>query len=167
MLEKANFLPFLRLTKPQPAIVSRIIRQKSIRMTKIVETLQAMTEEIQEAAEWEDQWEKILETQRPIETSRPSRPSRRPGPFLAGVKQDIYDLRGRLLGLRLDDHARGEALQKLVTEERALAEKEKIERKERRRKERQTRKAASGASPSSVQEITEAIRGNLVDQKQH
>ncbi|OIW25423.1 hypothetical protein CONLIGDRAFT_636468 [Coniochaeta ligniaria NRRL 30616] len=162
VLEKANFLPFLRLTKPQPAIVSRVIRQKAIRMTKVVETLQAMVEETQEAAEWEDQWEKILETQQPIDTSRPPR---RPGPFLAGVKQDIYNLRGRLLGLRLDDHARGEALQKLVMEEKALAEKEKVERQERRRKERQALKAARGAAPGSVQEFTDAIRGDVGDQK--
>lgn len=159
VLEKANFLPFLRLTKPQPAIASRIIRQKVIRMTKVVTTLQTMSEETQEAAEWEDQWERILETGGPVNASRPPRRNGPSGPFLAGVKQDIYDLRGTLLRLRLDDHARGEAMQKLVVEERALAEKEKAERKARRRKEKLALKAAGSVSSASVQEITGAIRG--------
>lgn len=163
VLEKANFLPFLRVTKPQPAVVSRVIRQKIVRMTKVVTSLQEMLEGTQEAAEWEDQWERILER-----TGSPGRGEGRQrrgaaGPYLAGVRQDIYNLRGRLLRLRQDDHARGVALQKLVTEERALADKEKAERKERKRQERAALKAAGGnmGAGLSRQDIVDAIRGDL------
>jgi hypothetical protein len=157
VLEKANFLPFLRLTKPQPAVVSRVILQKIKRMNKIVLSLQDMMEETQEAAEWEDQWEKILKTgQQPVSAPRQA------GPHLASVRQDIYDVRGRLLRLRLDDHARGVALQKLAMEEKALAEKEKAERKERKRKERGALRAAGGDGAVSFarQDIIDAIRGD-------
>ncbi|KAB5543105.1 hypothetical protein GE09DRAFT_238246 [Coniochaeta sp. 2T2.1] len=141
VLEKANLFPFLRLTKPQPRIVSRIILQKTKRMTKVVLALQSIVEETKEAAEYEDQWEEILETGGPPQPAWAGRREKKPGPsFTAAVKQDTYDLRTRLARLRLDDHARGTALQKLVMEEKRLAQKEKEERLEAKRKERMRRK---------------------------
>ncbi|KAJ9138776.1 hypothetical protein NKR19_g7708 [Coniochaeta hoffmannii] len=163
VLEKANFTPFLRLTKPQPPLVSRVIRQKVVRMTKVVEGLQAMMDEAQEAAQWEDRWEEILERSGLVEDAEGS--GRKKGAsYLGGVKQDIYHLRGRLLGLRLDDHARGVALQKLVMEERALAEKEKKERQERKRRERLEMRTSGGGDAtvgSAHHDIVDAIRGDI------
>lgn len=170
VLEKANFMPFLRLTKPQPAEVSRLIRQKIVRMTKVVAALQEMMEGTREAAEWEDQWERIVQAGRPLPGDGPSsgdearqgRAAAAAGSYLASVKQDIYDLRGRLYRLRLDDHARGVALQKLVQEEKALAEKEKAERKERKRRERQALKTSrgNGAVRLAREDVIDAIRGD-------
>jgi hypothetical protein len=162
VLEKANFLPFLRVTKPQPPLVSRVIRQKIVRMTKVVTTLQGMMDEAQEAARLEDQWEGILEAERLVEPPTEGEGQKK-GSYLAGVKQDIYDLRGRLLRLRLDDHARGAALQKLVVEERALAEKEKRQRQERKRRERLDKRSRGddlSARPTE-QDIVDAIRGTI------
>jgi hypothetical protein len=161
VLENANGTPFLRLTKPQPAIVSRVILQKTKHFTKLWEFWRHVEEVSRPEAQTEDRWESILQKHLGVRPDSPGKTRE----FEEQMTQAAYDARGRIIKRRYDEHARGVALQKIVREERALAEKERTERRERRRREREALRGARGVSvlpESSVEAVGTAqeVRAN-------
>ncbi|RYC53946.1 hypothetical protein CHU98_g12262, partial [Xylaria longipes] len=59
-LDLAADYPFLRLTKPQPVLLSRVLRQKLAKRSTQIATLQVLREESLPAAEEEDEWDKAV-----------------------------------------------------------------------------------------------------------
>lgn len=141
VLELAAGIPYLRQTKPQTLIMNRIIRQKSdVLQEKVTEAMDLLEHPL-EAAKWEDAWDTIVEKEAGQYRDRDP-----PGLFRESTQKSMNFVFDRLADMRVDSHARGSALQKLVQDERALRDQERIERREQRRREREARKAAGGES---------------------
>ncbi|RYO96082.1 hypothetical protein DL763_003372 [Monosporascus cannonballus] len=167
-VDMAGDFAFLRLTKPQPALLSRILTQKIRRRQRRFEAAKAMGEEGGADAELEDEWERAVrklsesggrwrrEWERTAGEMRGRRggvvpetgePTYREELWRSGV-QYVHD---QLTREREDQVARARALRDLVVRERELAQKEKAERRaERRRRWEEKMKAMGAEIPSDT-----------------
>lgn len=166
-MDMAADLPFLRLKKPQPAQLSRILTQKMQRRSERLAQLTYFTEEVLDDAREEDDWEDALRRQQRAEGIRA--PHGGEGTYRATVVEHAVDFMYRQVTEEREDAvARADAMRDLVRRERELYIQEKAEReraaKERwvlrvkeqrearikRREERLAREAATGATPSET-----------------
>ncbi|KAI0907367.1 hypothetical protein F4823DRAFT_20715 [Ustulina deusta] len=60
-LDLAGDIPFLRLTKPQPALLSRVLRQKVVRRADRLQAMRDLWADAQPDAQLEDDWEAEME----------------------------------------------------------------------------------------------------------
>ncbi|KAJ2899843.1 hypothetical protein MKZ38_002785 [Zalerion maritima] len=158
------FAPFIRYKKPQPRILSPIIRRRSDRYHKMVGEALYYEHEMQRAAELEDEWDRMV-GDGPLKPEKGE--SEWPKGGGLGYKDSGQRVHVQSFGktnmeirayitrmtyrTRIDFTLRSQALIKIIAEETELAEKEKKERKEERRRiylERKTLKEAS-APPRS------------------
>ncbi|KAH8888406.1 hypothetical protein GQ53DRAFT_748838 [Thozetella sp. PMI_491] len=115
-------VPFLRLGKPQSPRLSRIIRQKLMMHQKRINTQHRLADEMMTDAKLEDDWDGLMR-RLGVRDGLADRTT-----FSEPVEKALQEV-GELFQKDLDDRvARGEALWKLVLEERALAQKEAQER---------------------------------------
>lgn len=138
--------------------MNRIIRQKSVALQERVTEAMEMMEHPQDAARWEDAWDELM--------SRELGEKEQGGGFRQSSKAAVGFAFERLKDMRLDSYARGAALHRLVEEERALRDRERVERRERRRREREGRKrdgVAAGTSGSDA--VADLGRGPSVEVK--
>lgn len=138
VLESAGGIPFLRIKKPQPRIMNRILLAKLRKMQKLSDTMNKLAEKGHEEAEWEDRWENALKGTLGVnsDTSGPT-----PTSHHVARREAIKSVRDTLLTIRETDYARGCALQELVKAERELVEKEQEERRDLRKKGREESKS--------------------------
>lgn len=131
-------VPFLRLQKPQPRFLERVLRQKSVRRAERVEKILAMEGPGMEDALDEDEWEGIVEWMLDPETEVGERVEeviwrRKKGEVT--YQETLKDAIARLIDVsekeRLDLVARGQAMWKMVLAEQELALKEEKKRLER------------------------------------
>ncbi|KAK8068692.1 hypothetical protein PG994_005308 [Apiospora phragmitis] len=153
-LEMAGDFPFLRLTKPQPALLSRVLHQKiKKRVERIAAWTQFKEEDMLDAQE-EDDWERVLgklslakKVKRQETTVRreSARLSQRPN-TVASIEGDAetYETTIREHGLqhlsdvlnheREDSVARADAMRDLIKAETELRLREKEDRRLERRR---------------------------------
>ncbi|KAI2609879.1 uncharacterized protein GGS25DRAFT_520684 [Hypoxylon fragiforme] len=60
-IDMASDYPFLRIKKPQPAVLSRVLNQKIKTRLQRTDTLREVFEEMMPEAEQEDEWERIVQ----------------------------------------------------------------------------------------------------------
>ncbi|PYH84436.1 hypothetical protein BO82DRAFT_277279 [Aspergillus uvarum CBS 121591] len=116
-LVNARGVPFLRINKPQPAILGHIIRGKQRKRNR---TLRVRSK-LQEARLWaqdEDEWDRLTDQAE----REPTATWRHP------VELCIMELKRRVFEMERKDHELATAMWKVVLAERALAAKEAKER---------------------------------------
>ena len=128
LLESGNGIPFLRLGKPQSPVLSRVVRQKGMRLQKKVAQRKELVEEDLVVAKEEDQWD-VLMRDLGAREERAQQKARFADPVVAS----IAEAQAWLAADREDRVARAKAMWDIVVQERALAEKETEERKARRK----------------------------------
>ncbi len=138
LLESGNGIPFLRLGKPQSPVLSRVVRQKGMRLQKQVAKRKELVEEDLVAAREEDQWDGLVRSLGAREGHAQE------ARFADPVVASIADARAWLTKDRDDRVARAKAMWDIVVKERALAKKETEERKTRRKERWEAVKAAKG-----------------------
>ncbi|KAH8164981.1 hypothetical protein CIB48_g3277 [Xylaria polymorpha] len=109
-LDVASDFPFLRLTKPQPVVLSRVLRQKLAKRVARMGQLIELEEEHRPAAVLEDEWD--------AEVARLERAENR-----HGLARNADEPR-----TCSDQVARADAMRLLIIEEKALAAAEKAQR---------------------------------------
>jgi hypothetical protein len=118
--------------------MNRIIRQKSENLQKKVYEAMELLEEPREAARYEDAWDKLMDKELGVQSDDRDAP----GSYTKTNQQALDSVFDYLNNSRADQSARGAALHRIVQEERALRDQERIERHEKRRREREARKAS-------------------------
>ncbi|KAI0112513.1 hypothetical protein GGR51DRAFT_507359 [Nemania sp. FL0031] len=155
-LEMANSFPFLRLTKPEPVLLSRVLAQKVVRRAEREFAVRELTDEALPDAYLEDRWDEIVAEQ--LRAEQPANRNRNPNtnPFqrerewrngnnghngTAGEHSHASTVRQHGIGAvmasltreHVDMVARADAMRRLIIEEKALVAKEKAERDAERR----------------------------------
>ncbi|KAI0973465.1 hypothetical protein F4678DRAFT_27643 [Xylaria arbuscula] len=150
-LDMAGDIPFLRLTKPQPAVLSRVLGQKVKRRAERMEEVTAFRADELPDAKLEDEWE--AEMARLMLEEKNLRGERgRPSQLAASAEwQDTYDvgagsrqdesshtytlsrhgireIETTLNRERTNEVARADAMRQLIIEEKALAAQEEAQR---------------------------------------
>ncbi|RYP44630.1 hypothetical protein DL768_008923 [Monosporascus sp. mg162] len=161
-VDMAGDFAFLRLTKPQPALLSRILTQKIRRRQRRFDAAKAMGEEGVVDAELEDEWERSVrnlsenggrwegEWERTAREMQGRRGGVVPETGETTYREELWRngvqyVHEQLTREREDQVARARALRHLVIQERELAEKEKAERKAGRRRRWEEKMKAMGA----------------------
>ncbi|KAI0133868.1 hypothetical protein BJ170DRAFT_177424 [Xylariales sp. AK1849] len=162
VLDMASDFPILRISKPQPRILSRVLTQKIRKRTERQAVLTRMYEEGLSEAEEEDAWERrIVRLLKQEVLEKGARKRRIDGGGSEGRKFEVEHrelddstavaatnsgyqqtiwrhgisaIMDMLAKEREDSVARADAMRALVAEESALAQQEKKERAEERRK---------------------------------
>ncbi|KAK3901897.1 ubiquitin-conjugating enzyme [Staphylotrichum tortipilum] len=125
-------VPFLRLRKPQPRFLSRILRQKSERRAARLANLGEMLGEGMEEAEGEDRWEEAVRRLMVREgDAKGARAMGDEGGYQKTMRGAIKYLSELTEAEREDMLARGKAMWQIVLAERELAVEEEKERMER------------------------------------
>ncbi|KAI0193130.1 hypothetical protein F4808DRAFT_442551 [Astrocystis sublimbata] len=157
-IELAGEFPFLRIKKPQPEILSRVLRQKNDRSAVRMALIAVLREELHPQAQEEDWWEDTLARQASVENvawrrelgEAPTRIKRDLvnaiwqqrtdiggsglsqkygwGSYLDGVNVGIRDMNRGFAREREDLVARADALRQVVLKETRMAEEEKMQR---------------------------------------
>lgn len=152
-LDMAGDLPFLRLTKPQPPLLSRVLGQKIKRRAERMRDVMAFTDEALPEAQLEDQWDRAMaglvrEEKGAASLSPPRRLwQQNVGPDWqdrhdvgAGSGRDershafalyqhgVVPLFSALSRERTDSVARADAMRRLIHQEKDLAAREKAQR---------------------------------------
>ncbi|KAI1134269.1 hypothetical protein F5Y05DRAFT_241248 [Hypoxylon sp. FL0543] len=163
-IDMASDFPILRITKPQPLVMSRVLTQKILKRVARMDLIVATKEEIMPDADLEDQWEKSVmvlleqEGRKRAGGGREdlSRGSRRSGGKVNTEAREAQAIRNELrygntfrqtihihsniylqeVLTREREHqvARADAMRRLIEEETKLAEQEKAQRAAERRK---------------------------------
>ncbi|KAI1826784.1 hypothetical protein F4861DRAFT_536831 [Xylaria intraflava] len=129
-LDMAGDIPFLRLTKPQPRLLSRVLRQKVAKRVERCERTQKMYEDELDDAREEDQWEARVQDLMP----KPSPPPRSQRTYAQDLQRfGIVEMFSLLERERVDLVARAAAMRRLIAQEKALAAFEKVQRHMERR----------------------------------
>ena len=136
-LDECNGVPFLRLRRPQPPGLSRVLRQKAMkrqaRTTKVIRLMEVDARE----AKWEDGWERsvggLLGGLGEGEVDKKGGRGDREGTFGESVQRSVTYVSGALDAERVDMIARGKAMWKIVEAERALAKEERRQLREAKR----------------------------------
>ncbi|GAP86817.1 putative ubiquitin-conjugating enzyme protein [Rosellinia necatrix] len=131
-LDMASEIPFLRFSKPQPVVLSRVLGGKVRRRSERAIKVGILREEALPEARLEDQWERAMARLAADEASKRGvgiGPDRNE-PLYAHTIQEygIRELNTILTKERLDLIARAEAMSRLIQEEKALAAEEAIQR---------------------------------------
>ncbi|KAI1194358.1 hypothetical protein F5X97DRAFT_279268 [Nemania serpens] len=150
-MDMASDFPFLRLTKPQPPLLSRVLGQKLVKRAERATRFKDLGDDGLPAAQVEDDWERIVAKQVRREMAPRARdPGSGPGPGWqdvvdVGVGNDessygytvhrhgVMHLSEVLTRERVDQVARADAMRKLIAQETALAAEEKVRRTAERR----------------------------------
>ncbi|KAI0442672.1 hypothetical protein F4803DRAFT_350471 [Xylaria telfairii] len=129
-LDVATDFPFLRLTKPQPAVLSRVLRQKGAKRVARMELLITLEEEHRAAAVLEDEWDAEISRLARAENRDSAAHAAEGGPSHMQVlhTHGIKNLHEKLTRERADQVARADAMRLLIIEEKALAAAEKAQR---------------------------------------
>lgn len=187
-IDMASDFPFLRIKKPQPAQLNRVLTQKIRKRVARVNYMQELRDYELPDAKLEDQWEgavaKLLaETQNQAQvpmrkggkkTEGDGTPEMREAKaiqkdfrygntFLATVKEHGVAHTQRALDLQREDQvARADAMRALIEEEAKLAEQEKAQRTIERRKRWEARMlelhGEGGGSCSRIDKVTLSFR---------
>ncbi|KAM0269268.1 hypothetical protein ACHAQH_009783 [Verticillium albo-atrum] len=121
----AHGVPFLRVKKPQPVRLERILRLKGQRRQARVTRAMALREEGLPAAQGEDRWEKLVgDLQREEGRGGKGEGERERDTFEASVQAGYRALARSLQDERLDWVARTEAYVKIVEDEKRMAKME-------------------------------------------
>ncbi len=158
----AHGVPFLRYSKPQPVSLSRIIRQRGRRHQKWW-TQKEELEADRKVAEWEDEWDDIVEDQAADER-RPNHYNTAPWQWSYGSgKVDrsestwSYEVQVAenevMQTIRAEDRYyadMGKKMWEVVIKERELAAQEKREAKAQKRIERKAAVAAAAEAPRTA-----------------
>ncbi|KAI1436521.1 hypothetical protein GGR50DRAFT_226933 [Xylaria sp. CBS 124048] len=142
-LDLADGVPFLRIKKPQPALLSRVLRQKIVRRVKRVESAKQMLNEDMEDARLEDDWEEQVadlladeedDNRAWNDSVYDARPGGRNETYASALHQyGVKEMTALLETERVDRVARADAMRKLIAEETVLATQEKAQRDAERR----------------------------------
>lgn len=133
-LEMAGDFPFLRLTKPQPALLSRVLHQKNKKRVERIAAWTQFKEEDMLDAQEEDAWERTLarNPQYSLEGCDHGRPDET---YEATVRQHgLQHLSDVLNQEREDSVARADAMRDLIRAETALRDQEEEARRLERRR---------------------------------
>lgn len=147
VLVNANRVPFLRLKKPQPPFLSRIIRDnvktREIRLTKAARLASEVP-----IAQDEDQWDQILQDHYGLNDHNPEEK-----PWDREVKR-AFDRNHRLQVEAIDKRAKLSAkMYAIVEQEKVLAKEEKLRiRDEKHKASKARRLARRGLTDSEIQE---------------
>ncbi|PHH68354.1 hypothetical protein CDD80_7582 [Ophiocordyceps camponoti-rufipedis] len=148
----AHGQPFLRINKPQPALLSQMIGRKETNFKKKIHKVVHINEDVMPAAECEDNWDRQMAQLMEHELGRDK---------VDPLDRDLYSsfrwsvILGKLwVELQIertwqDWNARGLALHEMAERERALAEQESAEADIRPRTERRIDDDDNGDSSSS------------------
>lgn len=151
-LEMAGDFPFLRLTKPQPALLSRVLHQKNKKRVERIAAWTRFKEEDMLDAQEEDAWERTLAkfAPQPLEGDNGAKET-----YEATIRQHgLQYLSDVLNHEREDSVARADAMRDLIKAEAALREQEEeAYRLERRRRweKKQEKSKTSPADPEAKQ----------------
>nr|POE54947.1 hypothetical protein CFP56_64619 [Quercus suber] len=129
VLFRANFVPVLRLKKPQPAVLSRYIRQRVKTRQQRFDRKHRLEAEVQLAG-WEDEWDDIVNKndgmgKSPAEKVDHSRMECR---WTGALYNAIIQVRGQLKQEDVQFEAMATKMQGVVDRERALYDQEKSDR---------------------------------------
>lgn len=122
----ADGLPFLRTKKPQSKMLSKIIGLKAKSYVHKMETYKAINDDLIPDAALEDQWERLVEQQM-REEAVPAKDTDTTQSYTWSAQLARLGILWQLETMWQDWMARGEALQRIVDEERVLAAQEKGE----------------------------------------
>jgi uncharacterized protein YifE (UPF0438 family) len=128
-------VPFLRLKKPQPRFLERVLRQKSQRRTNRVEKILQMMGEGMEEAGVEDEWERLM-WRLMVEQRKNERRTKGGGDWVerdeGSFRQSMRDAISYAMDVtereRQDLVARGQAMWQIVLAEQEMALQEEKER---------------------------------------
>ncbi|KFA67922.1 hypothetical protein S40285_05940 [Stachybotrys chlorohalonatus IBT 40285] len=117
----AQGMPFLRIRKPQPAIMSKMIGQCDRKYKEMMARLTSAEEDMAVDAALEDQWDRLVEQQMMQEYGGDRKaPNEAHATFVWSVALTRLWLKWRVENMWQKWNARGEALNKIVEQERAL-----------------------------------------------
>ncbi|KAI1410658.1 hypothetical protein F5Y13DRAFT_70580 [Hypoxylon sp. FL1857] len=157
-LDLASDMPMLRITKPQPALLSRVLTQKIRKRVGRMESILAFKEEDIPDAELEDEWEKAIgallarEGQEKARLNGYSTGNGNVSPEIREARaiwneyksqntfqqtihlHGIVHLQNVLTNQREHEIARADAMRRLIEEETKLAEQENVQRAVEKRK---------------------------------
>lgn len=137
-LDHADGAPFLRLGRPQPRELSRVLRQRHMTRDARYAKLAELQEEALPEAAVEDQWDRAV--QELMRRERQSDKCEGNETFVDPVRAAIWEVREKIDLDSREKVARGKALWELVLQEKALAQQEQRERRERREETRKERR---------------------------
>ncbi|KAI0423921.1 hypothetical protein F5Y09DRAFT_325956 [Xylaria sp. FL1042] len=156
-LDLAGDIPFLRFTKPQPAVLSRVLRQKVTKRADRAQAIVSMQEDAAPDARLEDEWEsemaRLMAAEKGLKEDNRSRPS---GFAATQEWQDKHDVgiglgrdershaytlqrhgvqetARRMTRERIKEVAIADAMRQLIIKEKALAAQEEAQRDAERR----------------------------------
>ncbi|KAI2470223.1 hypothetical protein F4781DRAFT_186655 [Annulohypoxylon bovei var. microspora] len=136
-LDLAQDFPFLRIKKPQPPILSRVLTQKILRRVKRFDALGAFWEETAPDAEFEDAWDREVA----LRLGQGYSDVRGGNTYKSTIMEHAIDhLHVKLNEERFDAVARADAMRNLIEEETMLAEQEKVQRIREKRAAKRERK---------------------------
>ncbi|KAL1988246.1 hypothetical protein VTN96DRAFT_221 [Rasamsonia emersonii] len=150
VLVNARGIPFLRIKKPQPQNLSRVIRNKLERRWAWIERRDRL--EIEKLfAKDEDYWDSLVADE---EAESPS--------WADAVVESIQDVLSKISESDKKAKELAEKMWKIVLAEKELAEKEEAERKKREAEERQRQEATVGdnKSPSDEKNLNKIPTAN-------
>ncbi|KAI1080010.1 hypothetical protein F5B20DRAFT_148010 [Whalleya microplaca] len=146
-MDLGSDIPFLRLGKPQPAVLGRVLTQTIRKRIERMAEAKRLVEDGVPEAQWEDDWER--------EVTKLMTRERRSSQFAVGEERDIHEefwdgntfrqtnyvfgikyLNEVLTRQRQDQVARADAMRRLIKEEKALAMKEQADREALRHEEK-------------------------------
>ena len=128
-LSDTGGVPFLRLGKPQPRFLERVLRQKSQFRARKIEKSGEMQDEEMWVAKLEDEWEKAVEKLMRREGMEvETEGGEKEVTYRQTMSEAITHLGEHLEAERLDLVARGQAMWRIVLAEKELALKEEKER---------------------------------------
>ena len=162
-LISAQGVPFLRYSKPQPISLSRVIRQKQERDQKRFNRQEAFKADII-TAQWEDQWDELVEAQMAKEQSQVEHKRRSTKEFHRFAEEDSREAswghevviaeRELYQQIRQSDEKNvelGRKMWEIVVKERELAAQEKREAKIQRRIQRKAAAASNTQARETAQ----------------
>lgn len=142
VLVNARGVPFLRIKKPQPQSLSRMIRNKLAQRWRYVERRDELEVAILFAKD-EDNWDQNVGHAEEATWEAP-------------MREAMDELYKKVAEFDYKNYERGKKLWKIVLAERALAEKEEAERKQKEEAERKQKTKDSEASRSTEVEVKQS-----------
>ncbi|KAL1964682.1 hypothetical protein VTN77DRAFT_6708 [Rasamsonia byssochlamydoides] len=160
VLVNARGIPFLRIKKPQPQNLSRVIRNKLDRRWKWIERRDRLEIELLFAKD-EDYWDRLV-----VDEESPSLNKESPS-WADAVKESIRDVVTKISESDRKNKELAEAMWNIVLAEKKLAEEEEAERKKRMAEQEQRQKEATDADTESSSDKKNINKGPSANAENH
>ncbi|KAF2461058.1 hypothetical protein BDY21DRAFT_315015 [Lineolata rhizophorae] len=126
---RANRFPMLRVKKPQPKVLSGMIRNRLKALQRWTEQMDAINMDQVPAAQLEDRWELDMDALRGVSPPSDAEKAENDASFTDAENESMSTIAHRLIRLRKKSRDNAVRMLDIVEQEKALAKKEREERR--------------------------------------